>query len=95
MSNICDNTLHVYSENTENIKCVKKFFKKLGDIEEIDNENLEIYFDSKWTFPEELMNELYNKIPDKNDIYMTCLSVEWGCFYCQFHTCDKDGWIVE
>lgn len=95
MANICDNTLKVYSENPENLKCVESFFKDWGDIEKVDEESLEIYFDSKWVFPEEEMNKLYNRLPNKDDIDMTCLSVEWGYFYCQFHTCDKNGWTIE
>lgn len=95
MANICENTLRVYSENSENLKCVKSFFKDWGDIEEIDEENLEVYFDSRWRFPEEEMDKLYMKLPDKNSINMTCLSVEWGCLYCQFYSCDEDGWVAE
>lgn len=95
MANICENTLQVYSENPENLKCVESFFKDWGDVEKIDKENLEIYFGSKWTFPEKEMDKLYAELPDKNNISMTCLSVEWGCFYCQFHTCDEDGWTAE
>lgn len=41
------------------------------------------------------MEDLYNGLPNKKDIDITVLSVEWGCFYCEFHTCDHDGWTVE
>ena len=95
MANICENTLRVYSENSENLKYVEAFFKDLGDVERVDDENLEVYFDSKWRFPEGEMNELYTNLPDKNSINMTCLSVEWGCLYCQFYSCNKGGWIAE
>ena len=47
MANICENTLRVYSENSENLKCIENFFKGLGDVERVDDENLEVYFDSK------------------------------------------------
>lgn len=92
MANICDNTLNIYSENPENLKYIESFFKDWGYIEKIDEENLEICFDSKWTFPEEEMDKLYEELPDKSNINMACLSVEWGCLYCQFHTCTEDGW---
>ena len=95
MANICENTIHVYSENSENLKYIESFFKDLGDVERVDDENLEVYFDSKWRFPEEEMDKLYVNLPDKSSINMTCLSVAWGCFYCQFHICDKGGWIAE
>lgn len=95
MSNICENTLHVYSENSENLKYIENFFKDLGDVERVDDENLEVYFNSNWVFPEEKMDKLYMNLPDKSSINMACLSVEWGCLYCQFHSCDEDGWVAE
>lgn len=97
MANICSNELHVYTEDKDNKECIIKFMNDTfdSDIEEVPDDHLEIYFSSRWVFPEELMDELYEKIPNKDDIDMTCLSVEWGCFYCQFHTCDKDGWTAE
>ena len=84
MANFCDNTLQVCSSNSENITYIKKF----------DSENIQVCFDSKWDFPENDMEELYQGLPDKEDINMVCLSVEWGNFYCCFHVCTKDGWEV-
>lgn len=98
MANICDNELHVYSEDTNNLEYVKKFFDeytfKVIDIEE-EGPSIIIKFESEWTFPEELMGNLFDGIPNKKDIDMICLSIEWGCFYCEFHSCDKDGWHIE
>ena len=73
MANICENTLRVYSENSENLKCIENFFKDLGDVERVDDENLEVYFDSKWRFPEEKMDKLYMNLPDKSSINMNLL----------------------
>lgn len=97
MANICSNELHVYTENKDNQEYIIKFMNDNfdTDVEEISEDYLEIYFSSRWTFPEELMDKLYEGLPDKDNIDMTCLSVEWGCFYCQFHNCDKDGWTAE
>lgn len=96
MANVCDNQLRVYTENEENQKYVIDFLKKNLHAEiEGDNTEIEAYFDSKWMFPTDLMEELYKGIPDKKDIDMTCLSVEWGCRYCEFHTCDEDGWNID
>lgn len=78
MSNICENTIVVYSENPENMKYIENFFKDLGEVERVNDEKLEVFFDSKWRFPEEMMNKLYVNLPDKSSINMTCLSVEWG-----------------
>lgn len=92
MANICDNTLRVYTESKENIEYIEKFFGKWGDVKKVDSNNIEAYFDSKWEFPEEEMNKLYEGLPNKEDIDMICLSVEWGCLYCEFHHCTSDGW---
>ena len=93
MANMCENSLYVTSDNPENIKTIEDFFSKMpyADVDTFDND-MSIYFESKWTFPEELMQELYDKIPDKEDIYMRCLSVEYGCLYHALWVCDKDGW---
>lgn len=95
MANVCENTLKVYSEDNKNIEFIVEFINKeipYADIENIDNSELEVYFDSKWTFPKDIMNELFKGIPNKDDIEMTCLSVEWGCYYCEFNFCDSNGW---
>lgn len=94
MANWCDNELRIYSENEENINTVKKFLKDNFLIDKLfeDVDILEISFNSKWYFPEDLMNDLINKLPDKNDINMVCLSVEWGNLYCEFHTYNEGKW---
>ena len=93
MANICDNTLYVYSEDKENLKVIENFFRDWNntDVERFEN-TIECYFESRWIFPEGEMNKLYEKIPNKNDLYMRCLSVEYGCLYHALWVCDKDGW---
>ena len=94
MANICDNTMYVESETKENLDAVISFFDeniKFYDCDANDN-YLDIFFDSKWEFPEELMKELFETIPNKSDIYMRCLSVEYGCMYHALWYCDSDGW---
>lgn len=92
MANICKNTLTVFSETPENIEYIKGFFDDWGNVDQDDSCNLTIYFNSKWDFPEEKMEELFKGIPYKDDIQMVCLSVELGCYYCAFHYCDEEGW---
>jgi hypothetical protein len=94
MSNICENELRVYSEHKENIQYTKSFIEKhfKSVVKRINNENLEIIFDSNWDFPIDEMYDLYTGIPYKDDIQIHCLSVEWGNLYCEFHSCDKEGW---
>ena len=94
MANICTNTMYVESETRENLDAVITFFNnnlKYYDYED-DGDSLDISFDSRWVFPEELMEELFEAIPNKSDIYMRCLSVEYGCMYHALWYCDEDGW---
>ncbi len=94
MANICDNTFYASSDDRQNLDAVIKFFEDEEIYADIQDEGdyLDIYFDSRWTFPEELMQELYEAIPNKSDIYMRCLSVEYGCMYHALWYCDEDGW---
>ena len=94
MANICDNTFYTASENKKNIETIINFFEKeFPDCDyDYGDSSVDIYFSSKWTFPEEAMNKLYDSIPDKSDIYMRCLSVEYGCLYHALWVCDSDGW---
>lgn len=93
MANICSNTFYCFSEDPNNIKVVKEFLKKELDADvEDDTETIDAYFDSRWDFPEKTMNELYNLIPNKDDIYMRCLSTEYGNDYIGYHKCEKEGW---
>lgn len=98
MANWCDNTFYATSENEENINYIYDFFKKSDytyDLGFKECDEIEIYFDSKWTFPEDFMQDLINGIPYKEDIYMRCLSVEYGCEYVAFNKWegDTDHWI--
>ena len=63
MANICTNTMYVESETRENLDVVIAFFDKEVVYYDCDDGNdcLDIYFDSKWVFPEELMNKLFDK----------------------------------
>ena len=94
MANICNNQLYVYSEDRTNIETVISYLKENfhTDIED-SGEVIDAYFDSKWVFPEEQMTELYNLISNKDDIYMRCLSYEFGNLYHALWTCDEDGWV--
>lgn len=93
MANICSNQMYIYSEDRNNIKTVLDFFNDWPYAEEEDSgESADIYFDSNWVFPEDQMNELFNLIPNKDDIYMRCLSYEFGNLYHALWVCDEDGW---
>lgn len=94
MANICDNTFYSYTEDEDNYKYIKKYLETVlkADLYEQDGTTIEATFESRWTFPENQMKELYDKVPNKEDVYMRCLSVEYGCFYHALWVCDEDGW---
>ena len=93
MANICTNLMQACSEDRQNINVVINFFHDwpYAEIEDSDT-SVDVYFDSKWTFPEEEMNKLYESIPNKADIYMRCLSYEFGNLYHALWVCGENGW---
>lgn len=92
MANICENNFYA-SGSEETIAFISDFLKEHFDADvDCRVDNLDAYFDSRWTFPEEQMEELFNSIPDKEELYMRCLSVEYGCMYHALWACDEDGW---
>lgn len=96
MANICENIFYAYSENPENIKTIKEFFENWnydGSASyEGDDISCDVYFNSRWTFPMDEMIKLHNKIPDKSDIYMRCLSYEFGELYHDLLVDEGEGW---
>lgn len=94
MANLCDNTFYAYSEDSKNIESILNFFNGWDGVCHGDctDDTVELYFSSNWVFPEEEMNKLYQLIPNKEDIYMRCLSVKYGCMYHALWYCDEDGW---
>lgn len=93
MANICDNTMHVESSSAENIEYILRFFDDGWNYKVEDyGYDLDITFESKWTFPEEEMEKLYDGLPDPDEILITCLSVELGNLYHALWVCNENGW---
>lgn len=92
MANLCDNTFYAYTEDSANMKVLKDFFHNLAADYEVNDDRIDSYFTSKWRFPKDEMDKLFESIPNKNDIHMRCLSVEYGCLYHALWVCNKDGW---
>lgn len=93
MANICDNTFYACSEDRQNIDTIINFFHDWPHVDiEDSGESVDVYFDSRWVFPEEEMNKLYESLPNKEDIYMRCLSYEFGNLYHALWVCDENGW---
>lgn len=93
MANICTNLMYICSKDRQNIDVAINFFHNwpYADIEDSDT-SIDVLFTSKWVFPEEEMNKLYESIPNKADIYMRCLSYEFGNLYHALWVCDENGW---
>ena len=91
MANICENTFYAQC-SPKNIKIIEKFFEDWTGSIESDEDCIDVYFDSKWDFPESEMNKLFNLLDKEDDIYMRCLSVEYGNDYVAYWKCDNDGW---
>lgn len=94
MANICNNEFYAESNSEETLNFIEKFLADNFEVYDINVQDfyIEAWFESKWTFPEEKMGDMYEQIPDKTDLYMRCLSVEYGCDYVDYHKCDEDGW---
>ena len=94
MANPATNMFYV-SGSKENIEFVlskiSEYFSNIFIIHQ-DDDYTELEFDSDWNFPEEEMSEIFEDLPDKEDIYMRCLSYEFGTLYHSLWVCDKDGW---
>ena len=96
MANICNNQMYICSEDKDNMKKVIDFFNNwpYANIED-SGTSVDVLFDSRWVFPEEEMEKLYESLPNKEDIYMRCLSYEFGNLYHALWICDENGWREE
>jgi hypothetical protein len=94
MANTCDNTFYAYSEDENNIHAIIKFFEEFykGCDYEHDNDHIDVYFESKWSFPLKYMEMLLHKIPNKDDIYMRCLSLDLENLYHELWISDGTDW---
>lgn len=96
VSNICDNKFYIYSEeNTEEIsKKLATLFKEnlYGEITYEDQNIIEGWFESAWVFPDDLFKDFFNEF---NDIYMRCLSEEYGCNYVAMNIYTDNNWLNE
>lgn len=96
MANICDNIFYACSEDRQNIDTIINFFHDWpnADVEACED-CVDVYFESRWVFPEEEMKKLFDSLPNKDDIYMRCLSVEYGCDYVAYWKCNENGWYQQ
>lgn len=96
MANPCTNIFYACSDNKENIEAILNFFNDNFSYYDCDlgDNSMDIMFESKWEFPELLMDNLFDSLPDQSDIYMRCLSVEYGTDYVTYWKCTgENGWF--
>ena len=98
MANICTNTFYIAwkSEEVGN-KIINKletlFDSKLeGELTYIDPLFIEGWFTSKWDFPMYIFEDFFNEF---EDVYMRCLSEEYGCGYVAMNIYIDDSWLDE
>jgi UV DNA damage repair endonuclease len=95
MSNCCNNEIYVQSKDENNIKYVEDYITKnfcFADLYCDGPDYIEMAFESKWTFPDELMMEMTKDIPNKEDIYIRCMSIELGNYYHELWVFENNEW---
>lgn len=96
MANICNNDFYLASNDSANIEYAEEWFENSDlefYIETIDNDCIEGTFSSRWTFPDELMQEFVGGIPNKEDIYIRVMSIEYGCHYHEMMIYEGEEWM--
>lgn len=106
MANLCTNMFYATIKVDETTDKHEEIYQKINDFLE---ENVQLYhteldvcfieneFESKWTFPHQLMEELTKKLKEEypneyDDLYMRCLSYEFGCEYVDYMIFENDEW---
>ena len=99
MANICDNEFLISFECKETgikiSKKLEKLFDKCldGEITYADEKIIEGYFDSRWSFPMHIFEDFFDEFND--NIYMRCLSTEYGCGYIAMNIYRDNHWEHE
>ena len=98
MANLCENKFLINSDNEDTINILKDKLEKLfedklnGEVTAWDYAYIEGWFDSRWTFPDEIFSELFEGF---DDIYFRCLSEEYGCGYVAMNIFEDGEWRDE
>ena len=97
MANICNNKFLISCENEEvlihiNDKLEKLFEDELeGEIVYEDGNIIEGWFDSCWSFPDDIFDDFFTEFAD-DTIYMRCLSEEYGCELVSMNVYSDGSW---
>ena len=101
MANICNNRFFFSCENncTKYINLFNELKDQFGyfmfDVIDYDDKfcTLEGEFESKWTFPSDIFEDLDFK--EEDDCYFRCLSEEYGCGYVAMNIFKDGEWRDE
>ena len=98
MANICDNKFYISFGNEENAELINDKLEDLfenhlydGDITYADESVIEGWFESRWSFPEDIFEHFFDDIDD-DEIYFRCLSEEYGLNYVAMNIYDRGDW---
>lgn len=100
MANICSNDFLITFEGDAlgeaiNNKLTQLFKEKLnGEVIYQDDGIIEGYFDSRWSFPDDIFDDFFEEFND-DTIYMRCLSIEWGCNYVALTLYEDGNWSTQ
>lgn len=100
MANICSNDfLITFNDNNIEEKLLAKLDKLFsedlnGEITYSDEGLIEGYFDSRWIFPMHIFEDFFDEFDDP-DLYMRCLSIEYGCQYVAMNIYRDSDWEDE
>jgi hypothetical protein len=97
MANICSNKMYVSSPNKESLQQIHDFMSNWVNalLEEIDENSFEYYFDSRWDFPKEAMQEMTDSIKDTKGLYIKVLSIEECNYYAAYNVFEDGVWVTK
>lgn len=100
MANICSNDFLITFNKPEIEERLLNKVEKLlnetldGEIIYSDEGLIEGYFNSRWTFPMHVWEDFFDEFDDP-DLYMRCLSTEYGCLYVAMNIYRDNSWEPE
>lgn len=97
MANTCLNKMYVNSSNKESRQQIHDFMNYWVNavLEEIDECSFEYYFDSRWDFPKEAMQQMTDSIKDTKGLYIKVLSIEECNYYAAFNVFEDGVWVTK
>lgn len=99
MANICENKMYFQTSSQEDIVTFSEFIKEelrtyvsWEDEKAGEYYQAEVYFESRWDFPDNLMKEFTDKLKNPDLCYIRVLSIEEANYYCAFHVFEDSKW---